>query len=88
MYQGHLTKFCTLRALTLKRASEVALHLLDIFLTVGAPAILQSDNGAEFTSAVITEVCKLWPELKIVHGKPRMGPRVPWREQMETLRTC
>ena len=50
----------------------MALHLLDIFLTTGAPAILQSDNGAEFTAAVITEVCKLWPELKIVHSKPRM----------------
>ena len=50
----------------------MALHLLDIFLTTGAPAILQSDNGAEFTAAVITEVCKLWPKLKIVHSKPRM----------------
>ena len=72
LYQDHFTKFCTLRALSSKTASEVALHLLDIFLTTGAPAILQSDNGAEFTAAVTTEVCKLWPELKIVHSKPRM----------------
>ena len=72
VYQDHFTKFCTLRAVTSKRASEVALHLLDIFLTIGAPAILQSDNGAEFTAAVTTEVCKLWPELKIVHSKSRM----------------
>ena len=72
LYQDHFTKFCTLRALSSKRASEVALHLLDFFLTLSAPAILQSDSGAEFTTVVITEVCKLWPELKIVHGKPRM----------------
>ena len=26
---------------------------------------------AEFVNSVITEICTLWPELKIVHGKPR-----------------
>ncbi|XP_046677250.1 KRAB-A domain-containing protein 2-like [Homalodisca vitripennis] len=43
----------------------------DIFLTLGAPCILQSDNGREFVNKVISEVTQLWPELKIVHGKPR-----------------
>ena len=62
VYQDHFRKSCTRRALTLKRTSEVTLHLLDLFLTLGAPVILQSDNGAEFTAAVITEVCKLWPK--------------------------
>ena len=41
--------------------------LLDIFLTFGAPATLQSDNGREF----ITELTTLWPELKLVTGRPR-----------------
>ena len=49
-YQDHLTKFCVLRPLTSKRVSEVAHQLLDIVLMLGAPAILQSDNGAEFTA--------------------------------------
>lgn len=40
-YQDHLTKFVSLRALKSKRAEEVAYHLLDIFCTFGAPAILQ-----------------------------------------------
>ena len=71
VYQDHLTKFCMLRALTSKRASEVAYQLVDIFLTLGAPAILQSDNGAEFTAQVISEVTQLWPDLKLVRGKPR-----------------
>ena len=71
VYQDHLTKFCVLRALTSKRASEVAYQLVDIFLLIGAPMILQSDNGAEFTSSIIEELKIIWPDLKIIHGKPR-----------------
>lgn len=71
VYQDHLTKFVLLRALTSKRAEEVAHHLNDIFLTIGAPCILQSDNGREFVNNVISELASLWSELKIVHGKPR-----------------
>ncbi|XP_070183106.1 uncharacterized protein [Littorina saxatilis] len=71
VYQEHLTKFCVLRALTTKRAAEVAYQLLDIFLLFGAPQILQSDNGAEFCAKVITELKELWPDLVLVHGKPR-----------------
>ncbi|XP_076042016.1 uncharacterized protein LOC143025919 [Oratosquilla oratoria] len=71
VYQDHLTKFCVLRPLTSKRAAEVAYQLLDIFLLLGAPEILQSDNGSEFTASVITELKLLWPDLVMVHGKPR-----------------
>ena len=71
LYQYHLTKYCILRPLTSKRAAEVAYQLMDIFLMFGAPHILQSDNGSEFTAAVITELKLLWTDLLIVHGKPR-----------------
>lgn len=71
VYQDHFTKFCVLRPLTSKPAAEVAMHLMDIFLLFGAPAILQSDDGWEFTSHVITELKGVWPDLTIVHGKPR-----------------
>lgn len=71
VYQDHLTKFVQLRALKSKRADEVAYHLLDVFTILGAPCILHSDNGREFANKVIEEVCKMWNELKIVHGKPR-----------------
>ncbi|XP_068241013.1 KRAB-A domain-containing protein 2-like [Palaemon carinicauda] len=71
VYQDHLTKFCVLRRLTSKRAAEVAFQLADIFLLLGAPVILQSDNGSEFTAQIITELRSLCPELSIVHGKPR-----------------
>ena len=33
--------------------------------------ILQSDNGREFTTNIITDLKSLWPALKIVHGRPR-----------------
>lgn len=71
VYQDHLTKFVLLRALTSKRAEEIAYKLNEIFLTFGAPCILHSDNGREFANSVIKEFKSLWSELKIVHGKPR-----------------
>jgi hypothetical protein len=60
-----------LRPLKSRRAAEVAFHLLDIFSTFGAPYILQSDNGREFTAKIIEDFRSLWPELKIIHGTPR-----------------
>ncbi|XP_071055094.1 KRAB-A domain-containing protein 2-like [Onthophagus taurus] len=71
VYQDHLTKFVILRPLESKRAEEVAYHLVDIFTTFGAPVVLQSDNGREFCNRIIEELKSLWPELKLVHGKPR-----------------
>ncbi|XP_064606191.1 KRAB-A domain-containing protein 2-like [Liolophura sinensis] len=71
VYQDHLAKFVILRALTLKRAAEVAHQLLYIFLLIGAPSFLQSDYGSEFTAEVISELKLVWPRLIMVHGKPR-----------------
>jgi hypothetical protein len=55
-YQDHLTKFAVLRPLTSKLAAEVGFQLLDIFLFFGAPHILQSHNGREFTANIIKEL--------------------------------
>lgn len=63
-------KFCVLGPLTTKRADEVATILLDIFLTFGASAILQSDNGREFFYADSAELSTPWPKLKLVTGFP------------------
>ena len=70
-YQDHLTKFAVLRSLTSKLVAEVAIQLLDIFLLFGAPHILQSDNGREFTANIIKELKDMWPDCTLVHGKPR-----------------
>ena len=71
MYQDRLTKFCVLRPIKSKRPTEVVAPILDLFLFHGAPAILQSDNGTEFTTHVISEIGDFWPALVMVLGKPR-----------------
>ncbi|KAL4141348.1 hypothetical protein QTP88_004003 [Uroleucon formosanum] len=70
-YQDHHTKFISLLPLESKRAVEVASNLLIIFLTFGAPKILQSDNGRKFVNSIINEIKELWPKCIIVHGRPR-----------------
>eukprot|EP00102_Acyrthosiphon_pisum_P010571 XP_008178926.1 PREDICTED: KRAB-A domain-containing protein 2-like [Acyrthosiphon pisum] len=71
VYQDHLTKFCILKPLKSKRAEEVAYCLIDIFTVFGAPSVLQSDNGREFRNQTIDSLKEMWPELSIIHGKPR-----------------
>ncbi|XP_063596295.1 KRAB-A domain-containing protein 2-like [Penaeus indicus] len=61
-YQDHLTKMGCLRALQTKTAEEVAFHLVDIICDKGAPHILQSDNGREFSNRLGKEVLMMWPE--------------------------
>ena len=53
VYQDHLTKFLVLQPVSTKCAAEVAFHLLDIFLLLRAPHILQNDNGSEFTEVIV-----------------------------------
>lgn len=37
----------------------------------GAPHILQSDNGKEFRNSLVETLKTFWPDLLIVHGRPR-----------------
>lgn len=71
VYQDHLIKFVILKHLEFKRAELVAYNIIDIFTLIGAPNVLQSDNGREFANQIVSSLKDLWPELKIVHGKPR-----------------
>ncbi|GFY04050.1 SCAN domain-containing protein 3 [Trichonephila clavipes] len=64
-YQDHTTEFSFLRPLTSKRATTVTWDLLKIFLEVGCPSILQSDNSREFTAAVIEEFKNQGPSAKL-----------------------
>ncbi|XP_048655889.1 SCAN domain-containing protein 3 isoform X2 [Marmota marmota marmota] len=68
-YQDLHTKLSFLRSLKSKRPEEVAHALLDIFTIIGAPSVLQSNNGREFSSQIVSELSNICPELKIVHGK-------------------
>ena len=69
-YQDHFTKFLVLKPLTSKRAAEVAYHLIDIFTFMGAPSILQSDNGREFVGG-----CSLRNEIHVAQPADSAWPR-------------
>ncbi|XP_041063986.1 KRAB-A domain-containing protein 2-like [Carcharodon carcharias] len=58
-YMEYLTKFHIICPLKSKTAAEVTHELLLIFLDIGAPHILQSDNGREFTAQVIHKLATI-----------------------------
>ena len=58
-YQDHGIKLCEIAPLTSKRAAAVAFALLEIFTRIGAPAILQTDNGREFSGIAHANKSKL-----------------------------
>ncbi|CAF0824954.1 unnamed protein product [Brachionus calyciflorus] len=66
-----LNKLSYLCPLCSKEAREVALKSLEIFKFIGAPCILQIDNGREFVARIIRELKLIWKDMVIVHGKPR-----------------
>ncbi|XP_036624290.1 uncharacterized protein LOC118857932 [Trichosurus vulpecula] len=70
-YQDHQTKLSFLRPLKSRRSEEVAHALLDIFTIIGAPSVLQSEHGRDFSSQIVSKLSLMWSKLKIVHGKPR-----------------
>jgi hypothetical protein len=37
----------------------------------GAPFLLQSDKGREFSNKIIQNLAEMWQKMKLVHGKPR-----------------
>lgn len=89
VYQGYLTKFVILRALKTKTAEEIAYNLKDIFSIFGAPCIFHTDNGREFKNTVVRELAKSWPEVKIVHGKPRHSQTQGSVEKsIQDIKTC
>ena len=62
------SRFLFLRPLQTKETSEVAEHLLDIYIEHGPPEILQSDQGPEFKGVVRT-VCEM-----MIKGELRRNP--------------
>ena len=68
--QDHMTKFGLLAATTNKTAETTSNQLKLWFCIIGAPAILQSDNGREFVNAVVHRMLEEF-NIKMVNGKPR-----------------
>jgi len=42
-----------------------------IFCLIGAPLILHTDNGKEFTASVILALQVLWPSMQLINGQAR-----------------
>ena len=57
-------------ALKRKQTEEVAVALANLFWLFGFPSILHSDNGKEFKSKTMSELCRKH-KIKQVHGAPR-----------------
>lgn len=69
VYQDSTTKFLTLRALRYAKAEDVSKELLNIFFLIGAPLILQSGHGVDFTRRTIMHLRNSWDNLKISVGE-------------------
>lgn len=83
IYQDNATKFINLRPLKTKRPKEVAVELLKIFMTFGAPYTLQSESGCEFTPNIVKELTALSPICKIVQSVSA-GPQT--QESIESIK--
>ncbi|CAF0991427.1 unnamed protein product [Adineta steineri] len=69
--KDHFTKFCWARALQHKKSREAHHCVCQIFLMFGPSRTLQSDNGREFTNELINSLQVDFPNIRIVHGRPR-----------------
>ena len=66
----HFSKYSWMFALKNKQTEEVAVRLTNFFWLFGFPSILHSDNGKEFKSKTVSELCRKH-QIKQVHGAPR-----------------
>lgn len=82
-YQDNTTKFLHLRLLHSKRARSCVGTTKNI-LKFGAPYILQSDNGREFSAGIVKELMNMWSKCKIIHGRPR-HPQTHSNQDMENM---
>lgn len=72
--RDHFTRFSYAESSSSKSAEDAAISLFNFCLLYGPPAILHSDNGGEFVGKVVKETLNIWPNIKIIHGRPR-NPR-------------
>ncbi len=64
----HFSGFPWAFPLRSKTAEEVAYHLVQLFLMIGPPRILHSDNGGEFVNQIFDHISKIF-FFKPAHGK-------------------
>ncbi|XP_015440456.1 PREDICTED: zinc finger protein 135-like [Dufourea novaeangliae] len=69
VYEDQISKFVVLQSLHENTARAVATKLLDILVIIGAPQVLQSNNGRKFAEQVVREIRFLWKDFVILHGE-------------------
>ena len=70
--RDHFSKLSQLMALPSKEAKYVAHELKQYFRFIGPCAVLQSDNGKEFTANIVKHVMAILnARMAIIHGRPR-----------------
>ena len=71
-WQDHFYKMSVLAPLKSKSAAEVArVFVTHVVAYYGAPIILQTDNGAEFTGRAFLDAVELLCGCKVIRGRPR-----------------
>ncbi|XP_076647770.1 uncharacterized protein LOC143356181 [Halictus rubicundus] len=68
VYEDQVSKFVVLKGLHENTAREVAMKLLDVLAIIGAPQVIQSNNGRKFAEQVVQELRFLWKDFIILHG--------------------
>ena len=70
-YQDNMTKFCWLKGLPDKSVNSMITAVTEVFGIIGAPKILQSDNGGEFRSRAFKNYFStFWPDTQLIHSQP------------------
>ena len=72
--KDHWSRYCWIYPLLNKESSTVAEHVKQAFHDVGAPRIMQTDNGSEFIGEPFQTMLASF-NVRWVHGRPRSRVR-------------
>lgn len=75
VYRNLVNKFIHLKPMRATSVDDTTDALLEIFLTFGAPNILQSKNGMPVTKPICRRITTVCPDIKIVAGEANISER-------------
>ena len=87
-YTNLQTNEVRLKAMQFGTAIEASNLLVDIYCEQGAPIVLQSLNGRDFAQEVVSEIVKIWPNCRQLHGTVRMttlDPQTDFQQLIDQL---
>lgn len=82
VYVDYNSKFIILKPLKDNSVEDISLCLFDIFMLFGAPAFLNFEEEREICQDVIRRLAILFPDFRILDGKP-LSDEWPVREDIE-----